>query len=84
MSSQKYGLTIWKIIIVNLYNPSINFEDNYFQQSVDKISVPVVCVGDFNAHNELWGSKKRNGNGKIVEDFIDKNQLVVLNDGRPT
>lgn len=73
-----------KITIVNLYNPCINLEDSYFQEIVDKISVPVVWVGDFNAHNELWGSKKRNRNGKIVEDFIDKNQLVVLNDGRPT
>ena len=62
----------------------INLEDSYFQEIVDKISVPVVWVGDFNAHNELWGSKKKNRNGKIVEDFIDKNQLVVLNDGRPT
>ena len=51
---------------------------------MDKISEPVVWVGDFNAHNELWGSKKRNRNGKIVEEFIDKKQLVVLNDGRPT
>ena len=36
-------------------------------------SEPMVWVGDFNAHNELWGSKKRNRNGKIVEEFIDKN-----------
>ena len=73
-----------KITIVNLYNPCIKLEDNHFQEIVDKISEPMVWVGDCNAHNELWGSKKRNRNGKIVEEFIDKNQLVVLNYGRPT
>ena len=46
-----------KITIVNLYNPCIKLEDNHFQEIVDKISVPMVWVGDFNAHNELWGSK---------------------------
>ena len=73
-----------KITIVNLDSPCFHLEDNHFQEIVDKISEPVVWVGDFNAHNELWGSKKRNRNGKIVEEFIDKKQLVVLNDGRPT
>lgn len=35
-------------------------------------------------HTELWESTGRVRNGKIVEDFIDKNNMVVLNDGRPT
>ena len=62
-----------KISIVNLYNPCIKLEEIHFQEILDRISEPMVWVGDFNAHNELWGSKKRNRNGKIVEEFIDKN-----------
>jgi exonuclease III len=73
-----------EIAIVHLYNPCIKLEEIHFQEILDRISEPMVWVGDFNAHNELWGSKKRNRNGKIVEEFIDKKQLVVLNDGRPT
>ena len=66
-----------------MYNPCIKLEEINFQEILDRISEPMVWVGDFNAHNELWGGKKRNRNGKIVEEFINKNQLVVLNDGRP-
>ena len=43
-----------------------------------------VWVGDFNAHNPLWGSERVDHNGKVVEDFLDRNDYVVLNDGRPT
>lgn len=73
-----------KISIVNLYNPCIKLEESYFQDIVDKINVQGVWMGDFNAHNEMWGGEKRDRNGQIVENFIDKNNLVVLNDGRPT
>lgn len=73
-----------KISIVNLHNPCIKLEESHFQDIVDKISVQGIWVGDFNAHNEMWGGEKRDRNGQIVENFIDKNNLVVLNDGRPT
>lgn len=51
---------------------------------MDQVRPPVVWTGDFNAHNPIWGSRIRDGNGVLIEDFIDKNNLVVLNDGRPT
>lgn len=35
----------------------------------------IVC-GDFNAHNTLWGSIKTDGNGSVIEEFMDDNLLV--------
>lgn len=51
---------------------------------MDKISAPVVWLVDFNDHNELWGGQKKDRNRTLMEDFMDKNNLVVLNDSQPT
>lgn len=40
--------------------------------------------GRFNARSPLWGSGVRDLNGEVVENFMDGNNLVCLNDGRPT
>ena len=44
----------------------------------------VIWLGDFNAHNPLWGSRMKDTNGGTMEDFMDKHGLVCMNDGRPT
>lgn len=41
-------------------------------------------MGDFNAHNPLWGSKRKDKNGAVLEDFLDLHSLVMMNDGRAT
>lgn len=40
--------------------------------------------GRINARSPLWGSGVRDLNGEVVENFMDGNNLVCLNDGRPT
>ena len=37
-------------------------------------------MGDFNAHNPLWGSNNMNDKGKKVEDFISQEGLCIFND----
>jgi len=54
-----------------------------FSYLTDQVRPPVVWTGDFNTHNPLWGSRFRDVNGVLFEDFKDKNNLVVLFDGRP-
>ncbi|XP_063436487.1 uncharacterized protein LOC134717918 [Mytilus trossulus] len=41
-------------------------------------------MGDFNAHNPLWGSKTHNAKGKIIEDFVSQEGLCIFNDGSNT
>jgi ribonuclease HI len=43
-----------------------------------------IFVGDFNAHSMLWGSHKIDSKGKIIEEIVSENNLVVLNTGQIT
>ena len=45
-----------------------------------KLPSPYILVGDFNGHNILWGCKDNNPKGNIIEDFITKNDLCLMND----
>ena len=70
--------------IVNLYNPCMQLKVDELEKVVEEVGTPVIWVGDFNAHNPLWGSKDRDKNGEAVEELMDRRGLVCLNDGRPT
>lgn len=76
--------TAGRFSLVNFYNPCLRLEMDKLDDIMDQVRPPVVWTGDFNAHNPILGSRIRDGNGVLIEDFIDKNNLVVLNDGRPT
>lgn len=82
------AVEIWstqgRISVINFYNPCIQLDSDKLDQIMEKVRSPVVWVGDFNSHNPLWGSVKRDLNGTVLEDFLDKYRLVMLNDGRPT
>ena len=41
-------------------------------------------MGDFNGHNFIWGSDDVNDKGRIIEDFINKNNLCLYNNKTPT
>ena len=41
-------------------------------------------MGDFNAHNPIWGGVLVDERGKIIEDIIDINNLFLFNDGSKT
>ena len=70
--------------IVNYYNPCNTINVSELEEVMGQIGNAVIWVGDFNAHNPLWGSRIKDRNGCNVEEFIDRQGLVVLNDGRPT
>ena len=51
---------------------------------IDQLTPPYLLVGDFNAHNPLWGEHRNNTRGnKLAEIILNKN-LVVLNKKAPT
>ena len=39
-----------------------------------------MLLGDFNGHNVLWGSKDNDDRGELIEDFITKNDICLMND----
>ena len=38
-----------------------------------------VIVGDFNAKNKLWGSQSTDARGRLIDMFIDEEDLVCIN-----
>lgn len=45
---------------------------------------PLLLVGDFNSHHTLWGSVSCDSSGHALADLVDDENLLLLNDGRPT
>lgn len=38
-----------------------------------------MVVGDFNAHNPIWGSGTLNSRGRIIEEVVDSFHLAIMN-----
>ena len=74
------------ITIVNYYNPCKQISDVEIDSLINKVNdkTKTIIVGDFNSHNTIWGSDKTNTNGRLVENFVLQNDLVILNDGSGT
>ena len=53
------------------------------QSLVDQLPVPLLLLGDFNAHNPLWGSQNLDNKGKVIED-LDRNDKALFSDGSMT
>ncbi len=51
---------------------------------VQQLPKPYLLCGDFNAHNIIWGSSNTNTRGKNIENFIDQQNLILHNTGKPT
>ena len=43
-----------------------------------------MLLGDFNAHNPLWGSENLTRKRSVIETFITQNDLCLFNDGSYT
>lgn len=48
------------------------------------IPEPLVILGDFNCHNQLWGCYKNDPISYDLLDLLDHFNLCILNDGSPT
>lgn len=74
-----------ELTICNFYLPPdlsihLNILDNVKQQ----LAGHIIFLGDFNAHNPLWGSLTANNRGLIIENFKEKHDLLMLNSNSPT
>ena len=49
-----------------------------------KLPTPFLLLCDFNGHNFIWGSDDVNDKGRIIENFINKNNLCLYNNKTPT
>ena len=40
----------------------------------------MILLGNFNAHNPLWGSEKMRTRGRMLEKILDRYNLLCLNE----
>lgn len=82
------AVTIWcpnKLTVCSIYIPP-----NYSLTEVELVNLifqlphPYILVGDFNAHNNLWGSNSTSGRGRTIENIINCSSSCLLNTGSNT
>ena len=73
------------ITICNVYvPPSYHLEMDDLRNLVNQLPKPFLLIGDFNAHNTLWGNQSIDAKGKIVEHIINENNICLFNDQSST
>ena len=74
-----------KMTLVNFYNPCKKLDENILDKIFSyAIQSEYIIIGDFNAHNTLWGSEKNDANGNIIVKALEKYNAVIMNDGSGT
>ena len=73
-------LTICSLYVPPPFNLTASDLHNLYHQ----LPEPCVILGDFNGHNQLWGSSSLDGRGRVIEDFMEKYSLCFFNDGSST
>jgi ribonuclease HI len=51
---------------------------------IRQLPEPFMLLGDFNAHNPLWGCSFRDVKGRTIEALVDTDLVCLLNDGSHT
>lgn len=75
----------FKHIVCNVYFPGNEpIDEHDLDELIGQLGNNFILIGDFNAHNTLWGSRTTNSRGKLFEDFVERNNLIILNNGQPT
>ena len=74
-----------RVTICNIYiNPQQNFTQADLEQLTNQLQKPYILTGDFNSHHTLWYDTTTDARGSIVEDFILKNDLNILDEDEHT
>ena len=60
--------------------PSYLLRSEQLTSLLQQLPSPYMLVGDFNGHNVLWGCNDNDPRGELIEDFITKNDICLMND----
>ena len=73
------------ITVLSVYIPGNNhFTTRDLSNLIRNIRGLILITGDFSGHTYLWGSDNVDTRGEVIERFIDKHNLCILNDGTHT
>ena len=71
--------------VCNIYSSrSHQLSSQLLNDLLSQLPSPYLILGDFNAYSSVWNCLSTDSRGRIMEEFINLNNLVILNDERPT
>ena len=63
----------------SIYPPSFSLNSQHLDSLLQQLPSPYNILGDFNGHNILWGNKNNDCRGKLIENFLTKNDICIMN-----
>ena len=73
------------ITVCSLYlPPGCGFDKGDIELLISQLPSPFFILGDFSAHNPLWGGNILDNAGKVIDDIIQNNNITLYNDGSMT
>lgn len=75
-----------KLTLCNIYLPNSNsLVISDLNKLISQLPQPFIILGDYNSHHYYWGSSKCDTRGKMVANWLDSHDdLVLLNSNQPT
>ncbi|GBM10646.1 hypothetical protein AVEN_7919-1 [Araneus ventricosus] len=67
------------LTIVNLYSPRGKFDAHWLDSVISHLSPPFLILGDFNVHHPALGSLFSSSDASKVLDWINANNMCLLN-----
>lgn len=73
------------VTICSIYiPPDYKLNSLEFQSLINQLPEPFILLGDFNAHNPLWGDPRCDARGRMIEKFLLNSGACLLNKKEPT
>ena len=73
-----------KTLIVSAYTPPSSKTNFEFLNTFSSKFKNIIILADFNAIHTSWGCNFDNSKGRKLREILDENNLILLNDNRPT
>ena len=69
-----------KRTICSIYLPQTNqVTQGDVRDLLEQLPIPTILLGDFNAHNPLWGSEKMSKRARVLKKILHKCNLLRQN-----
>src|SRR5258705_265518 len=71
-------------LLITWYSAIPNYSKNTIHAFLKQFDLPLILMGDFNAHGRAWGSVRTDRWGAQIEDLLNDNEYTLMNDGSST
>ena len=72
--------------VVSMYLPpeARPIRRRHLNELLKQVPTPRLILGDFNAHNPIWGGRSRDPRGALIEQLLLDENLILFNNGKHT